>query len=276
VKILHIWDVAGVANTIAKFMDRLYGTRSELLVRKKFDVFGFTTQGQAVGGGPWLYGMRCLLKARHFDLVHVHNWVQIIPWLKQTWNKPMILTLHNMSARNNVQLEERRYIPEYDALTVVTANLLPKVPKAILIPNPVDTDLFKEDHHFHQRNTALHADFWAEKEARFYSEKMGLSLDILYRHTHPIPHSSMPDLLGKYEYYIDIKRSVSISPEIIPALSKTGLEALAVGCKVIRWDGEIVYGLPDENRPENVIKKYYDLYHNVLGGGWKDELKIAA
>lgn len=72
----------------------------------------------------------------------------------------------------------------------------------------------------------------------------------------PIPHRKMPMLLNQYEYFIDHCH--------VPALSKTGLEALACGCKVVRWDGKIIQGLPLEHRPENVIEKLKKIYLEVL------------
>lgn len=51
-------------------------------------------------------------------------------------------------------------------------------------------------------------------------------------------------MLNRYEYCID-----RTSPE---SLSKTALEALACGLKVIRWDCRVVSGLLGEHRPERV------------------------
>jgi hypothetical protein len=45
-KILHIWNTAGVGSVIAKFMDSMYPTESQVVMRKEFDKFGFTTLGE--------------------------------------------------------------------------------------------------------------------------------------------------------------------------------------------------------------------------------------
>lgn len=47
-------------------------------------------------------------------------------------------------------------------------------------------------------------------------------------------------------------------------MSKTGLESLACGLKVIRWDGKVVKEPPTRNLPENVVKKRYKTYLEVL------------
>lgn len=42
-RILHVWNTAGVASVIAKFMDRLLGTKSLVVHRRAFDLFSVTT-----------------------------------------------------------------------------------------------------------------------------------------------------------------------------------------------------------------------------------------
>ena len=76
----------------------------------------------------------------------------------------------------------------------------------------------------------------------------------------------MGAVLSSYEYYIDIKRSVSPGAlgELVQTLSKTGLEALACGCKVIQWDGDVIVGLPDEHHPKTVVNKLWELYQTIL------------
>ena len=49
----------------------------------------------------------------------------------------------------------------------------------------------------------------------------------------------------------------------LDCLSKAGLEALSVGCKVVRPEG-VIDVLPEKNRPEVVVKKLYDLYGSLL------------
>ena len=60
-------------------------------------------------------------------------------------------------------------------------------------------------------------------------------------------------------YYID-----RTSPE---SLSKTALEALACGLKVIRWDGRVVSGLPEDHRPERVAEVVWRIYGRVRQKG---------
>ena len=86
--------------------------------------------------------------------------------------------------------------------------------------------------------------------------RYGLSVDLL---GHGIPYGEIPKVLNRYEYYID-----RMSPK---SLSKTALEALACGLKVIRWDGRVVSGLPLEHRPERVADTVWRMYRQIRRKG---------
>jgi hypothetical protein len=118
----------------------------------------------------------------------------------------------------------------------------------------VDTELFHESSkNTKKSNSALafyyHSD---QTKANQYAQKYGLFLRILERE---IPHKELPQIFKEHEYYIDQTE--------IPSLSKTALEALACGLKVIRWDGKLVEKLPTEHKPENVAKKVWEIYRQL-------------
>ena len=262
---LHIWDVSGVAGILAKYMDRVYGTRSKILVRGGFDRFGFGSDAEVYSHGPALFGVKCLLEARTFDVVQVHGWHKIVPWLKAIYGKPVVLTFHNLTTKYRWQAWGRG-ISKADAVTVVTGNLLTGAPEGVsLIPNPVDTDLFF-DVHRHVPGTALYSDYYAREEAMEFAKAVGIDrVDILDRWKNPVPYREMPGLLAKYEYFIDVRRSPRVSDEIIDCVSKNALEALACGTKVIAWDGRVLESLPEEDKPDNAARAYFELYRSLLG-----------
>jgi len=35
------------------------------------------------------------------------------------------------------------------------------------------------------------------------------------------------------------------------------------GAKVIRWDGNIVEGLPEQHKPENVVRKLFEIFSSL-------------
>jgi len=255
-KILHIWNTAGVASVIAKYMDRILGTRSLVVYRRVFDRYGVTTYGELWDCGAKVFALRCLLLARKFDLVHVHSFDKLVPYLKLLYpSKPIVLHYHGTDIRGK-WLQKQKYWSKADAILYSTPDLFnDDTPEnAIYMPNPVDVDLFYPLSESRRRpNSALAFNYHLDvNKVISYTQKYGLSLDILERN---IPYKEMPKKLNEYEYYIDQTE--------LPSISKTALEALACGCKVITWKGEIVKELPLQNRPENVVEQIYNVYQKV-------------
>ena len=78
-----------------------------------------------------------------FDIIHIHDLDEIIPWLKHLYHsKPVILHYHGTRVRNRWK-ERENFWRKADAILVSTPDLLEGAPKStIYIPNPIDTDLF--------------------------------------------------------------------------------------------------------------------------------------
>jgi len=262
-KVFHVCNTAGVASIIAKYMDRLFGTESLVVCRKVFDPYGLTTYGEVWDCGANEFALKCLLLARKFDIIHVHSFDKLVPLLKFLYpKKPVILHYHGTDIRGKWALK-KRYWSKAEAILYSTKDLLnDETPKdAIYMPNPVDTEIFYSCAIKPQPKTAFHFSYGADDLAREYSKKYGLKLTIHDVRKHGvIPHLRLPKVLCIFEYYVDVKR---VGQETASAMSKTGLEALACGLKVIRWDGSVIIGLPLENRPENISKKIFDLYLQI-------------
>lgn len=258
-KVLHIWDVAGVANTIAKFMDRLHRTESYVMSRKKFDPFGLNTYTKPLNYGATRFFVSALLKARKYEVAHVHAWDKIIHPLKMLYRKPIVISYYGSDIRNKWKARQKNW-SHADTITFSTQELFnEESPKtAIWMPCPVDTDLFYPRSK-RKAGTALTFSYEADNLANEYARRNKLTLTNIKRN---IPYPQMADLLSQYEYYIDVKEGKG---KVTKALSKTGLEALACNCKVIRWDGKIVEKLPEEHKAENVARKLYEIYLNLLG-----------
>ncbi|RLG92000.1 hypothetical protein DRO37_09580 [Candidatus Bathyarchaeota archaeon] len=130
--------------------------------------------------------------------------------------------------------------------------------RAVYVPNPVDTELFRRlDSVKRRRNLALAFNHNLDLDrAMHYACRYGLSIELLER---GLPYGELPKILNRYEYYID-----RTSPK---SLSKTALEALACGLKVIRWDGRVVSGLPRDHRPERVAEMIWRIYWRVRQKG---------
>ena len=256
-RVLHVWNTAGVGSVIAKYMDRLFGTESLVVHRRVFDPYGFTAYGELWDCGAKMFALKCLWLARKFDVVHVHSFDKLVPFLKffYPW-KPVVLHYHGSDIRGEWSLKQK-YWSKADVVLYSTLDLLDaETPKqAIYMPNPVDTELF---HNFSKRyqksNSALAFHYHLDQtKADRYAQNYRLFMKILERN---IPYKKIPEKFNRYEYYIDRTE--------IPSLSKTALEALACGLKVIRWDGELVEKLPTEHKPENIAKKIWKIYQEVM------------
>ena len=259
-KVLHVWSVAGVAEILAKYMQRVPGVETEVMVRKKFDRFGFNEH--PMSDGTYMFALKAVSRGRSSDIVQVHNWDQIVPWLRRLTGAKVVIAYHNFNIANEWASRRPRW-SKAQARVIATPGLAEKVDGATFIAEPVDTEKFYDFGH-HEPGTALTSAYSADAEAQSLAEQNGLKLTFLKRDTTPAPHSEFPSLLNKFEYYIDVKRSLGVSKEIVQATGMTTLEALACGCKVIRWDGKVLQGLPEENRPEVAAKNYLRLYESLL------------
>lgn len=245
-------------------MDRLFKTKSKVVTRKMFDRFGLTTYGETWNCSAEVFALRCLWQAKNSDIIHVHGFDKIIPFLKTLYpRKPVIIHYHGSTVWRRWK-SKQKYWRKANFILYSTKDLVSEdTPNyAAHLPNPVDTDLFHPLTTRSKPKTAFHFSYFADDLAVKYAEKYGLSLTIHNRETNPIPHTLLPNVLCKHEYYIDVKRNVE--GRLMPSLSKTGLEALACGLKVIKWNGEVIKGLPIEHRPESVVNKLYRLYINLI------------
>ncbi len=265
ISVLHIWNVAGVASIIAKYQYRLFGWNTWVLMRRRYDPYGLTIYGEILDTGSLSFYVKSFIKARGYDIVHIHYLDRLVPWIKRFYrNKCIVIHYHGSDIRGKWFIRRSKWL-KADLVLVATPDLYNESPeeyrgnKIYYLPNPVDTELFKPMNIARKRNTALY--LYSRKNiklreslewAREIARKHGLKLEVINIDEKPIKYIELPRILNQYEYFIDHR--------YVEALSKTALEALACNTKVIRWDGEIVEKLPQQHRPEKVVellKKYY-------------------
>lgn len=257
-KILHIWNTAGVGSLLAYFMDKLFGTKSWVVMRKKLDPFGLTTFGESWECGGKIFTLKALWMAKNYELIHVHSFDRIIPFLKMIYpKKPVILHYHGSDIRD--KWNQKKYWKKADKVLISTPDLLDGAPEeAILLSNPVNIEKFKSltDR---SDNSAIYIIKNQIKEnlewPSLMAHKHGLKISFRDRIKNPIPHSELPMLLNQYTYFID--------RDYVKSLSKTALEALACGCKVVNFKGEIVTKLPRKHNPEVVTKRLAEIYNET-------------
>ena len=76
----------------------------------------------------------------------------------------------------------------------------------------------------------------------------------------PTLYEEIPNLLKKYKVYVDIR---VVNDKILESLSKTALESLACGLKVLNYKLEYVDKLPEIHNPVNVIKQLQNIYNKI-------------
>ena len=260
--VLHIWSCAGISSLIARYMDSRHGTESDVVITEKWDNLGLNDYKTIKMKSKPLFGLKSLIMASKYDLVHVHYHSIFIPCLKFLYNKPVIIHFHGSDVRENWGARLGR-IKRADAIFVSTKDLLQGAPlKALWIPNPVDTVKFTPMSWSPNKRSAFTFSYDADEEAQRIADYHDLELDIIKE---KISHGQVPKLMSKYRFYIEVKRD--FKGRLLydgSILSKSGLEALAMGLKVVSRNMSLREGLPEIHRPEKVADRVFNLYEKLL------------
>jgi hypothetical protein len=261
VRVLHVWNTAGVGSVIAKFTDREFGTASSVITRLQADRVGLTTYGKAYDEGAAVFFARGLLAARRADVVHVHSLDRIVPWLRRLYpHKPVVMHYHGTDIQGRWAEKSARW-RRADFVAYSTPNLGEGAPpSARWMANPVDTDIFYPRGVRRQPSSALSFHYGMDEEGERVARERSLALTWVDRWT--VKHDEMPQLLSGFEYYVDLRRPPGRS--VAGSVGKAALESLACGCKVIDWSGGTVERLPEEHLPARVARAWYEVYRRLL------------
>jgi glycosyltransferase involved in cell wall biosynthesis len=260
--ILFIGDVCGIASLNRTCLKRLYGIDCIVVQRSRYDLGDVSRFYKAIMmGSSRSFKLYCLSQSFFHDIIHIHAYDTLARWSKWLTRKPVILQYHGTDIRGRKD-EKRRYHRFADRIIVSTPDLLEEIPEATYLPNPVDTELFRPLT-VHDDNSALYyvkGDWKLGEDPSFpfdMARKYGLKLHLLHRSVCTIPYEEMPIFLNQFGWFID--------RNYVKSLSRTALEALSCGLKVINWKGEVIYPpLPDEHKPEFSAKKLMKIYEDLL------------
>lgn len=290
IKVGHFWNICGIGGLLARYLDDYYPGEYESVAidRGHADVYSQNNEKTLVWHNRamvWL--AKCFWYARKLDIIHVHIGVQ---WLKYYRNfypgKKLIIHLHGTKIRGRWNQEAEVLLA--DGILVSTPDLLEGAPEGTMyIPNPVDEELIARIRCKQRMNgrykdgLAFHVDRFAPDVAKEYAEARGLELKVFDRDKDFRQHREFLELVasheyyinverfrfldevGSHEYYIDVKRDFpgyAYEDRVLEAFSLTGLEALALGCKVIDWKGDVHEGLPKEHTGKEIAKKLDEFY----------------
>ena len=253
-KILQVWEWAGIASIYSKYLKAL---GHECLVLKSMDKFGFLGFYEQP---YWRGDVICdsLDLAKDYDVIHIHSRVRLSKLMRDKYpNKKIIHHYHGSEARGgggNVEENERMC----DHLFVSTKDLLQYVPSAEWLPNIVDID------HFAKRTlgkgmVCISNDARAKQKAQQVVLDKEVQVTYFDRSVNPISYKYMPEFLKQYDSYLDVK--LDAHGEIVYEYSTLALQAVAMGLKVMQADGKILKELPDQNKPEHVISRLLEVYN---------------
>lgn len=269
-KVINIWNTCGIGGLLAKYLEMYFDYDTIAIARKSHDVFHHSNNKTLVWdnrASVWL--MKCILKAKSYDIIHIHGGVQWLPYFRMIYpNKKIVLHLHGTKIRGRWDKED---VSKADLILVSTSDLLEGSPDSVLyLPNPVDEELINQINSLNnvkEKGWAFHVNRYAVDKAKEYASLHNLELNLFNRDKLFYNHYDFLSHLSEWEYYIDVKRDFPkhvYGHIILKAVSLTGLEALALGCKVINWDNKVLEGLPLEHKGENVAKRLHEIYQGLL------------
>ena len=290
---LHIWDQAGVAFILAKFQ-QMNGNESKVIRVKNTDKYGidefYKEYGLFVTTEELVY--KSIEESRRADVIHIHSLPEMVINIRNTYGESKVIILHyhgtdirgfsgdnsrvfslrNILRPKNIvgKIRKRRlHIKAQrlaDRVIVSTPDLIRLVKGSIFLPNPIDTDHFNKKM-IKERSVDVYEGVLVNSEvtnvelAMNYCKhkKINLNVNIYDRTKNPIYYKDVPNFLKKYDAYIDLR---FVDRKLLKNLSKTALEALACGLRVLNYNLEFVDNLPSEHCPTNVVTILSSIYSN--------------
>jgi hypothetical protein len=245
-KILHVWDCAGVSSILAKYQKKL-GYDVKVLMRQSSDKLGIS---EFYGNTTDLTGREFIKTAvrlsKDYDVIHIHNLPNIIPMIRLRHpRKKIIIHYHGFPAT------DKKHVKFYSRFAtnvfLATSDLKSVFPKGVVIPTIVDTDHFNGTPNG-KGNLTFSIRYL---DMNKFKQTVKEDVDIIDREKNHVPYKDMPEFLKSYSRYYDIK---FLYGKLLEAHSKTCYEALACGLDVVDYTGCTLRGLPEQHEPHHVAE----------------------
>lgn len=298
-RILHVWDAAGVAYVLSKYQ-RLNGHESNVIIANDHDKYGIKRFYRDYGltANPEEFREAYFAEAESADVIHVHSLIGIVMrlWMKYRRSKKIILHYHGSEIRrahgrqvriqsssihlsdlilNPTKIASRVYSYAItgkkahilaqklaDVVLVDSPELLQFVQKGIYLPIAVDTDHFKVNTILiDKQNEALtiNTEVSNMQRALDYWRKQGINLDIEIYDRAKNP-IMYADMPSFLKRYKVYVDTRFVDETLLQHHSSTALQSLACGLKVLDYQLKFRQGLPAEHNPTNVVSRLSAIY----------------
>jgi len=236
VKILNIFDTAGIGAIFGKYHDGIVTVQRRAL--DKFHIDSYYTNVVLYDDMTTMIN-QAAIDQDDFDHIVIHDIYSTLPAFSR---HPSVTMFHHGSTlRGNPELEDRKA----HRVFVSTPDLIHYRQTAIHIPSPIDTDLFSNEGIGTgglMINRMRDKELIEEHVAHFMKGVEYRVRDTQYR-----SYENMPDLLRQYSFYVDNKYTYEHPPRLLNVMSTTALQALSCGLTVYDSKFEPKVGLPRKN-----------------------------
>ncbi len=268
IRIIHVFDQAGVAFVLAKFQ-QLQGHESKVITTESSDKYGIKDfySDQIIYVKSENEFLRESLKyAKSADVIHIHSRIDALLFLhKELGNsKRIILHYHGTDIRGlkRIKLPHRSRLSDLAIKSIYKYRTIHD--KLLLKSKLHDTEHFFPDC-FEKGLVSDKDALTMDTEATDCNLAMQLcrknniriNIDVYDRMKVPIMYKDMPRFLKRYAVYVDIRY---VNGQLLPNLSKTALEALACGLRVLNYRLQYHDNLPVEHQPLNVLSRLQSIY----------------
>ncbi|MFW9801877.1 MAG: hypothetical protein ACFFFC_04465 [Candidatus Thorarchaeota archaeon] len=257
IKVLYVWNTAGTISPVATWLND-HGHEARIIMHSSYDKYGATriSKGAVMINSRRAFYWSIIKYILLFRPTHIHVNASIAGLVLARLfapTTPIILQYHGNEVRFRSKVHPEALLA--DKVIVSTPDL-----KRFgeWVDRPVESIFYYRGGR--KKGTALmvYASYFPDKRAlaKSWCAKNNIKLRIYDRDAEGwIPFEEFPSILSKYEYYLDWK-GISDSQ----TCSKTALEAMACGCKVIT-DYDVDKVLNDYNfaTPKTYIKLYLSL-----------------
>lgn len=263
-KVLYLWNTAGVFTPVANWLlDN--GHDAKIVARYSFDIYQHTENSRAAvmvdTSRDFIRKGIELIRKWKPDIIHISGTRKMLVIARALSPRGIIVFSYHGSDARNPTGKPHSETKLADFVHVTTPDLKSY---GNFIDRPIDsifsdrgcrvprTALMFYKQHFYVDNRDL---------ARDWCKVRGYTLTILdEEHSDfPVPNDKMPELLSRYEYYLDWKDQKGD----LQALSKTALEALACGTKVVH-DSDFDNVIDGDDYFWIIPSDYFQLYLGIL------------